>query len=136
MTADPHAIAWLARTSHPVGALRVPVLTMHTTDDPAAPVEYVNNYAGKVRAAGKAKLLREAYVQRTGHCTFTVAENVAAVDALRARITTGRWAKVAQPLTLQRAAEKTGLGEAAFIDYRPAPFVNDRIDRRALPVVP
>lgn len=134
--ADPHAVAWLARTSHPVGALRVPVLTMHTTDDAAAPVEYVNNYAGKVRAAGKAGLLREAYVQRTGHCTFTVAENVAAVDALRARLTTGRWGKVAQPRTLQRAAEATGLGEAAFIDYRPAPFVNDRIDRRALPVVP
>ncbi|WP_226346731.1 alpha/beta hydrolase family protein [Agilicoccus flavus] len=136
VTADPQAVAWLARTSHPTGALRIPVLTMHTLADPAAPVEYVANYRNKVRAAGAGALLREAYVERTGHCTFTVAENIAALGAVQHRLDTGRWGKAAQPRVLRRAAERTGLGEAAFVAHRPAPFVNDRIDRRARPVVP
>lgn len=78
------------------GNLRIPVLTVHTLADPAAPVEYLSNYRTKARRAGDRELLRDAYVQRTGHCTFTVAEDLAAVGAMAHRLDTGRWGKAAQ----------------------------------------
>lgn len=129
VTADRAAIRWMLRTSVPTGKLRVPVLTTHTLADPAAPVEYQSEYAAKVKRAGRSSLLKQAYVQRVGHCTFTVAENLAAVGAMDARLTTGRWGRVATTRSLQEAALATGTTSAAFVDYRPEPFVNDRADR-------
>ncbi|WP_286960871.1 MULTISPECIES: alpha/beta hydrolase family protein [Arsenicicoccus] len=129
VTADPAAVTWLKRTSAPTGRLRVPVLTMHTVADPAAPVEYTSEYATKVKRAGSGALLRQAYVQRTGHCTFTPAENVAAVQAMQERLDTGRWTGAVRPRSLQRVAEAANLAGAAFVSYRPGAFVNDRADR-------
>ena len=123
---DPQALEWMDRTSTPHGELLMPVLTMHTLADILAPVEYMEDYEETVADAGAGRLLRQAYIERTGHCTFTDAERVAAVLAMDERLETGRWAKLAEPRQLDRSAESLGLGEADFIRYRPAEFVNDR----------
>ncbi|MCQ1999133.1 alpha/beta fold hydrolase [Arthrobacter zhaoxinii] len=123
---DPEALDWMDRTSTPHGNLLMPVLTMHTLADILAPVEYMEEYAETVRDAGAGPLLRQSYVERTGHCTFTDAERVGAVLAMDERLDTGRWGNLADPRRLDRAAESLGLGEADFIRYRPAEFVNDR----------
>jgi hypothetical protein len=70
-------------------------------------------------------MLRQAYVERWGHCAFTPAELVASVEALRHRVETGRWDSVAQPRELQESALALGLGEAAFVHFKPPPLAGD-----------
>lgn len=122
---DASAIASLQQTSVPTGNLAVPELTLHTIGDPLVPVTMENEYAGVVRAAGRNSLLRQAYVDHFGHCTFTGAELVAGVEAVRHRVETGRWDSVAEPQKLQEAATGLGVGGAAFIPYQPLALSGD-----------
>jgi hypothetical protein len=123
--ADPDAIASLEETSVPTGKLEVPQLTLHTTADPLVPVQHEKVYGDVVRRAGGNSLLRQAYVERWGHCAFTPAELVAGVEALRHRVEAGRWDSVAQPQALQSSARALGLGDAAFVHYEPPALSGD-----------
>ncbi|GAA0342070.1 hypothetical protein NE235_00790 [Actinoallomurus spadix] len=119
LTADPKARRTLRRTSTAGQGLSVPLLDLHTTSDQLVPVEQESAFAARVRAAGDGALLRQAYVARQGHCAFTAAEMVAGVHAIDHRVATGRWDRVAEPASLQRAAQSLNLGGAAFVTYRP-----------------
>jgi len=44
-----------------------------------------------VDRAGNGALLRQRFVHRAGHCAFTPAEMITAVQVLMNRITTGSW---------------------------------------------
>jgi pimeloyl-ACP methyl ester carboxylesterase len=123
--ADPNAIRWLQQTSVPTGHLQVPELTLHTISDQLVPVQQENSYARTVREAGAAPLLRQAYVERQGHCNFTPAELVAGVLAIQHRVDTGRWDDLATPQSLEATARELGLGEARFIRYQPAVLSGD-----------
>lgn len=123
--ADPGAIASLQETSVPTGRLQVPNLTLHTVADPLVPVQHEAKYGDIVRSAGSASLLRQAYVDRWGHCTFTPAELVAAVEALRERVETGHWGSVAQPHKLNARASSLGVGAAAFVHFKPPALSGD-----------
>ncbi|WP_086805007.1 alpha/beta hydrolase, partial [Streptomyces caniscabiei] len=120
ITADPAAVAAGRRTSSAGQGLAVPLLDIHTTADDLVPVEQESRFAARVRASGDAALLRQAYVERQGHCAFTTAETVAALHALESRLDTGRWGASATPAALQSAATALGLDGAAYIPYRPA----------------
>ncbi|MFF9774860.1 alpha/beta hydrolase [Streptomyces sp. NPDC013978] len=120
ITADPAAVAEGLRTSSAGQGLAVPLLNIHTTADDLVPVEQESRFATRVRASGDAAQLRQAYVERQGHCTFTTAETVAALHALESRLDTGRWGASATPAALQSAATALGLDGAAYIPYRPA----------------
>jgi dienelactone hydrolase len=125
VAADPVAIGSLEETSVPTGRLAVPHLTMHTTADPLVPVQHESAYAAVVRRAGSNHLFRQAYVDRWGHCTFTPAELVAGLGALRHRVETGRWDAVAQPSRLQAFAHALGLGDSGFVQYVPPALSGD-----------
>jgi hypothetical protein len=123
--ADAPAVRWLAQTSVPSGRLQVPELNLHTISDQLVPVQQESVYAHAVRGAGGGRLLRQAYVARQGHCNFTPAELVAGVLAIQHRVESGRWGRVATPQSLQATATGLGLGDAAFIAYRPWPLTGD-----------
>jgi dienelactone hydrolase len=123
VTPDPAAVGRMFATSVPFGRLRMPVLTVHTTDDQLVPVQQENAYADTVRRAGRSGLLRQAYVARPGHCTFTPAEIVAAVLALDHRVATGRWDGRTSAEALQRAAVRLDLGAAAYVRFEPGPLL-------------
>jgi pimeloyl-ACP methyl ester carboxylesterase len=118
---------WMLRTSTPTGELQVPLLATHTVMDLLAPVEFQEEYSETVRQAGNNSLLRQAFVNRAGHCNFTVAENIAAIEAMDQRLDTGHWGSAAATSKLQRAAESLGLDGASFVEYRPNEFINDRV---------
>lgn len=123
--ADPDAISSLDETSVPTGELEVPQLTLHTTADPLVPVQHESVYGDAVRQTGANSLLRQAFVDRWGHCTFTPAELVAGLEALRHRVEAGRWDSVARPQALQSSANALGLGDAAFVHYEPPGLSGD-----------
>jgi len=71
-------------------------------------------------------------VHRAGHCTFSAAETIAALQVLLQRIDTGRWDDPAlQPAALNSAAQAQGASAnqffgfavaPSFAAYEPAPF--------------
>jgi molybdopterin biosynthesis enzyme len=91
-TADAAALAATSEFET-AGALRVPVVTLHTTGDPIVPYEQQALYIKKVTGAGAAALLEQIEVGRYGHCSFEAAEVLGAFSNLIGRLT--------QPLALR-----------------------------------
>jgi hypothetical protein len=106
VAADPRAVAYLSRNINFTGQLQVPVLTMHTTSDALTPVETEQDYARVVAAAGHNTLLRQLFVHRAHHCSFTRAETLTALQVLMHRLDTGQWGHStnADRLNLEAAA--------------------------------
>jgi len=115
IAADAHAVAYMRAHYVPNGQLRIPVLSYHTTGDGMTSVEQQGAYKQRVREAGRSADLATAWVQRSGHCTFTPEEHWAALKTLEARLTSTKWSVTAASLNAH--------GTAAFIDYEPAPFL-------------
>ncbi|WP_446750655.1 alpha/beta hydrolase family protein [Streptomyces sp. WZ-12] len=120
--ADPSAVAYLTRNIAFTGRLRKPQLDIHTAGDPLIPVQSESAYRRAVSAAGTTRLLRQAYVDNAGHCTFTPAERAAALHAVDRRITTGHWGGTG-PAALNTAAHRLDPTTAArYIAFRPGPY--------------
>jgi alpha-beta hydrolase superfamily lysophospholipase len=71
--ADAAARAFLD-SIQPSGALRVPLLTVHTEDDPIVPSRHSEIYSARVETAGAARLLEATVIDRYGHCSFSALE--------------------------------------------------------------
>jgi hypothetical protein len=88
-------------------------------------------------------MLRQVFVHRAGHCTFTPAETIAAVQVMLRRLDTGHWDDAAlKPAALNATARAQDeslnafLGAAtppAFIDFNPAPFPRPFAKGSAIP---
>jgi pimeloyl-ACP methyl ester carboxylesterase len=135
INAKPKAVAWLARNISFDGDISVPVLTMHTTGDGLVVPENEQAYKAVVDRAGHGALLRQVFVNRAGHCAFTPAETITAVQTLENRLSTGKW-NVPAPAAMN--AEAVALGPQfnvftqgsslaptapAFISYTPARYL-------------
>lgn len=91
IAADPGALTYLSNNITYNGQLTIPVLTLHTTGDGLVPVEDERAYKRVVSEANDSKLWRETFVHRAGHCEFTPAETITAVQTLELRLETGHW---------------------------------------------
>ena len=117
--ADRAAAAYLDRFISFDGNLAVPTLSMHTTGDGLVVPPNESAFAQVVGAAGKQNMLRQVFVHRAGHCTFTPAETVAALQVLLRRIDTGRWDDGAlEPKALNAAALAQGQSASQFFGRR------------------
>lgn len=86
----------------------IPVLVAHTVGDGLVTPDNVRAYADVVAAHGDADFLRYVFVNRGGHCTFSVAEVVAALETLLERIENGAWGDL-RPETMNERALTLGL---------------------------
>ena len=135
ISSNPNATAWLERNISFDGQIQVPVLTMHTTGDGLVVPENEQAYRSVVDRDGHASLLRQVFVNRAGHCAFTPAETITAVQTLENRLSTGQW-NVPSPAAMN--AQAANLGSAynifsvnnqvvptapAFISYTPARYL-------------
>jgi pimeloyl-ACP methyl ester carboxylesterase len=116
ITADRAALRYLTRFITLRGRLEVPVLTMHNIADPLAPVEHEAAYAAVVREADDWSHLRQVYVGRAGHCIFTPAETVAALQVVMKRVDSGGWTARTEPDHLNRRAAALGPALNAYLD--------------------
>src|SRR5713101_8366689 len=130
ISADPEALHYLERNIIFNGEIHFPVLTLHTKGDGLVVVQNESAYKEVVEDAGNAEFLRRAFVSRAGHCTFTPAETVAAVQRLIDRLDTGEWHDL-QADDLNNAALALGplntngiaFVPPAFIDFKPARYL-------------
>lgn len=104
INADPEAVRYLERNIIFDGKIHIPVLTMHTTGDGLVVVENEQAYKDVVDDVGNGALLRQTFVSRAGHCAFTPAETITAVETLLNRLDTGEW----------QAVDATDLNSAAL----------------------
>jgi pimeloyl-ACP methyl ester carboxylesterase len=130
--ADPNAAAYLDRFISFDGNLRVPMLTMHTIGDGLVVPQNETAYRDVVKTAGNQDLLRQVFVHRAGHCAFSAAETITAIEAMLARLDAGKWGAPLSPADLDTIAQ--GLGAAyntvggffisppAFENFSPGPY--------------
>jgi hypothetical protein len=137
ISASPSAVRYLAQNIAFNGHLAMPVLTMHTTGDGLVVPENEQAYQSVVDRAGDGRMLRQIFVHRAGHCAFTPAETITAVQVLLGRLGTGRWnSRALDPASLNDQAAALGpaynifsVGSTvsptapAFVRYRPAPYL-------------
>jgi pimeloyl-ACP methyl ester carboxylesterase len=136
ISARPSAVHYLAQNISFDGHLAVPVLTMHTTGDGLVVPENEQAYQSVVDQAGDGRMLQEIFVHRAGHCAFTPAETITAVQSLLNRLGTGQWDVAAlDPASLNAQAAALGPSynifstggtpsatEPAFVSYQPPPY--------------
>ena len=136
IAADPAAVGYLTRNIAFDGQLGGrPVLTLHTTGDGWVVNQNEQAYRSAVQNAKDAQLLRQAFVHRAGHCTFTPAETIAAFQTLIDRIDHGAWTGSIDPGALNDRASALGpslnvlrIGTnvvpmaPAFLGFEPSPF--------------
>jgi len=135
ITADPGALAYLSDNIIYNGQLPFPVLTLHTTGDGLVPVENESAYRRVVDEAYDSAMLRQTFVHRAGHCAFTPAETITALQTLDLRLTTGEWKDLTVP-DLNNDADLLGSGynvyisgsslvptPPAFLKFAPLPFL-------------
>jgi pimeloyl-ACP methyl ester carboxylesterase len=134
--ANPSAVDYLKQNIIFDGQIDIPVLTMHTKGDGLVVVENESAYKDVVdRVDDNRRLLRQTFIDRAGHCAFTPAETIAAVETLLGRLETGHWPRIDANLLNGDAA---ALGPnfnifivngtivpvpPAFIDFTPAPYL-------------
>jgi pimeloyl-ACP methyl ester carboxylesterase len=122
ISANPKAVAYVSRNLTFAGLPATPLLTIHTTGDALVPVQVEHAYADAVHRSGRDVLLRQAFVHRAGHCTFTTGEMLAAFEAIEHRASTGRWPST-NPAVLNAAARRLDPNATpAYLTYRPAPY--------------
>ena len=130
---DAQAVAYLEQNIAFDGHLGVPVLTMHTTADGTVIPQDETAYADVVKAAGSQDMLRQVFVNRAGHCAFTPAETIAAIETLLDRLDKDRWNDAAlQPAVMNSRARAAGAsyqayesvfaGPPSFVDFTPGPY--------------
>lgn len=130
--ADGEALSYLERHIIFSGKLSgVPVLSMHTDGDGLVTPDNQHAYADIVRVAGDEALLRQVYVHRAGHCSFTPAEVTVGLDTLLERIGSGSWPELAPSMLNARARalgphrqglRSGGTAEPGFFAYEPRRF--------------
>ncbi|MFF3736097.1 hypothetical protein [Streptomyces sp. NPDC002566] len=120
--ADRAALAWMSRTSSFTGRLTKPQLSVHTVGDALVPVQTESALLRAVTAAGTTPLLRQAYTDAPGHCTFSPAEQLAALHALEDRIATGAWRGAGPDALNSRAASADPTTPSRYVRYGPAPY--------------
>jgi hypothetical protein len=123
------ARADLGSATTPTGRLAVPELDIHTIADQKVPVDQESWYAAQVSRTGRTSLLRQAYVQASGHCDFQPAATIAALHAVEHRLDTGSWGDVTTAAQLNAAASSSGLGQfQPYLRFNPpALYIGRRI---------
>lgn len=136
ISADPSAVDYLTRNISFDGHLGgVPVLSFHTIGDGAIISQHEFAYRSVILGAHDSQLLRQAFIHRASHGTWTPAEMIAAFTALIECIDTGKWEGSTEPEALNAAASALDpiynvliLGPnriptaPAYVAFEPLPF--------------
>jgi pimeloyl-ACP methyl ester carboxylesterase len=124
IVADRGAVDYLQQNIIFDGNVNIPVLAMHTEGDGLVVNENEDAYRHTVDPSGSQQFLREIFVHRAGHCTFTPAETVTALDKLLTRLDTGEWPSL-EADTLNAQASALGplnVAPPSFSLFHPAQF--------------
>ena len=75
-----------------------------------------NWYADQVRRSGHPGRLRQLYVERGGHCSFSAADEIVMLRTLLERVESGRWPSTS-PRRLNEQVAELGPGYGLVLDF-------------------
>jgi hypothetical protein len=121
--ADPAAVAALKADGDPTGVLAVPVVSIHSINDPQVVVEAQSVYRDAANAAGSGDRLVQAFTDERGHTAQSPPELAAGLDALM------QWIEKGTRPTAQSIAAGCGQLQASLDgpcryhpEYVPKPY--------------
>ncbi len=120
IAAVPEAVRYMSAHYEPTAAPHVPLLSYHTVGDGMTTPVLQGGYAREVALRQPQADFRTAWVNAPGHCAFTEAEHLAALDALQRRLRSGRWAVT--PAELNARAAALAASAARFSHFSPPPL--------------
>lgn len=101
--AEARAVEYMRNYYTPFAAPKVPLLAVQAFGDGTTSPSLQRTYAENAPA----NMMDSQYVQRAGHCSFSVEETLASVKQLEARLDSGKWPPRAPP----------------FVAHQPAPML-------------
>jgi len=124
---DAKAVAYQYRHGIVRGTTPSPVVTLHSTGDGGAVTDQERWYADQIRRHGDSASLRQLWVDRGGHCSFSSADELVMLRSLLDRIDDGRWPSTT-PTRLNASVSAMGpayqkvldLGTGADLPLEPA----------------
>ena len=114
--ADPAARAALMADGQPTGALPVPMVSIHSINDPQVAVEVQSAYRDRVKKAGDSARLVQAYTDENQHTGQSAPEIAAALELLM------QWVEMGYkpaPETIAEACEQLRTGFDGPCRYHP-----------------
>jgi hypothetical protein len=130
--ADPAAVALLKADGEPTGALPVPVVSIHSINDPQVVVEVQSAYRAVVDRAGSGDRLVQAFTDEREHTGQSAPELAAALDALM------QWIEKGTKPTPQSIAAACEHGRGTFTgpcsyhpEFSPKPYGTRYYSREA-----
>lgn len=117
--ADPKAIRWWSAPGRThVGKPKVPLLRLHDNGDLLVYPSMVTGYESLVEKNGYSDLFRSVYVNRAGHCTYSVAEINASLKTLEKRIETGEWPSTDPKVLNELGKSLKSSGTSKFYEFK------------------
>lgn len=117
VAADPEAVQRADKLLGVTAQPRNPVLLLHTTGDGLAPPATLEAYTRRVSP----DLAQIAMVRAAGHCTFTVAESMEAIETVDRRIVNGAWPDMSAQAMNERA-QAAYAQPTRFVPHDMGPF--------------
>lgn len=99
-----------------------PILINLAIGDGATAAAATESYLSRAQRNGKEDLVRVTFVEGAGHCAFTQAEYMAAIEALHERVRTGTWPDTTPDGMNARARAIDSLEEPHFVSHAFAKF--------------
>ncbi len=123
--ADPKAVKWWSSPGRThLGNPKVPLLRINTSGDALVYPTMAQGYKELVTANGYSDFFRLVYVNRWGHCSFSLSEWLAAIETMVQRIETGHWPRT-DPESLRKLAHSlVSDSEARFYNQREVKAYN------------
>ena len=133
IAADPAAMQWWSAPGRThVGEPKVPLLRIHNNGDILVYPSLVQGYEDLLGEKGYAELFRSIFVNRSGHCTFTPAEILVAIEIMMQRLDSGVWPGTDPQALNELAAALEPTTASRFYNYRGV----SKYNRTWLPAAP
>lgn len=118
--AEAHALNyWSAPGRTHIGEPKVPLFRINASGDGLVYSSMAQGYGELVKEKGYSKLFRQAYVNSWGHCSFSLAEWLAAIETMMQRIETGEWPNT-NPETLNSLGKSLDAeSEVRYFEHKP-----------------
>ncbi len=129
---DPAAVAQLKADGEPTGALPLPVVSIHSLNDPQVVVEVQSAYWAAVERAGSGERLVQAFTDENEHTGQSAPELAAALDALMQWIEKGTKPSAQTIAADCERRRETFAGRCSYHpEYSPKPYGTRYYSREA-----
>ncbi|CAM4217341.1 alpha/beta hydrolase [Zobellia roscoffensis] len=123
--ANPKAVKWWSAPGRThLGKPKVPLLRINTSGDALVYPTMGQGYKELVKENGYSDFFRMAYVNRWGHCSFSLSEWLSAIEIMVQRIENGVWPKTDSETLNKLANALYSNSEARFYNHREVKAYN------------